>query len=1009
VEVRAVRRRVPSLESGLPESTTRRETPAYELLNPFAQGQLGGLLNVSPDFVITGPGQFSLLGGPASSNQLTLGGVRMPAGMVIGEQRGRVATSPWDVSVGGAAGATVAIEQTPGSRFGSTSAIVRGGASGVTGGGAAAPAGITRPVQATLSSSGARGRFGYSTSLFSARTTVSLPRWSESLQPRTRTVLDSLGALAGTALIQADETTLQYGAITRLDLLAREEQGASRREPTSAQSLTIALTGTSQDGGIRGQFAAGSAATRAQTDVGVLQFDAHRIVARRYRIANTLSATTTGMRLARRSTGPAIQVTDSAFGAVLSAGAAAPVPGSRTTAVELRSQATWFSATNVRRYLVQVQGRHEGMSVDGLDPQSSFLVASPLDLQQGRAVAMARTESAPSARATTVIVAPAASIGIDLGGRGALLFGLRADGWRAMDVIPSRVLQGVALQPRFGFQHALGRRANGRGNWATLRGGAGRFADWPTPGGWAPAWSSNGGGITTCTGAGVAAIDISEPAAVCRSDADIVSPGRLAAATTLRPVTSTRGELTLSINKLVRQLRADVGVTASRFDDVETIFSAHTDGAIRSRLGGDGGRATLVDATAIGADGVVPRAPLPAPAAAPMLASAGRREGIQYRVRLATRDPWARTQLEANYAWNDGRQRAVLIAPPFGSPGVVTAPASGNRHTIAASLGTWLGLAQIRATIIARSGVRFTPTADRDLNGDGVANDAAFVPAAFAASWAAQVPTSLRGCIGGAAGRLFTPNECSGPWSLGSNVFAQMPGRYLGLPRSTEVHLQISNPTSLLAGLGGTGGVNFGTSAFVDPRLTTITGYDATAQRFDAQLLRGFGRPVGLSRTITDPAAIAVSVRIPLGRSSFAKRIDSAMDLLAGDTTAVTRERAAAEVINQLPNVPEVFLAQIRAIRLSEQQRAIVDSLRVAWDEVTPRALATIAPRSGSDAVARAALLVARAHAVARLLEIVTRLKTVLTPGQLAQLEPSEAALLNLRVFRWAEVSAYPL
>lgn len=1010
VEVRATRRRTPSLQNGLPDATTRRETPAFELLNPFGQGQFGALLNVSPEFVITGSGQFSLLGGPAGSNQLTLGGVRVPNGLVIGEVRSEVAASPWDVSVGGAAGATVSVGLSPGSRFGSTYAIARTGAQGVTGGGLAASTGISSPLQGTLSSSGARGRLGYSANLFGARTTVGLPRWAARAPVQTQSILDSLAQVSGTPLLQAEETSQQYGLITRLDLLPRETDAAPSRQPTEAHSLTVALTGTTQDGGTRGQFATASAATRARSDVAVVQLNSHRIIAQRFRLANTLTATTTGERIDRRSTGPAVAVTDSALGAVFVTGAAAPAPSSRTSAAEFRSQASWFSATNVRRYVLQLQARYEGMTIDAVAPQTSFSVASPLDLARGRALSMVRHEAAPAASAATLVVAPAASLGVDLRGRGALLIGVRADAWQATDVLPSGILRGVVWQPRIGFQHQVGQRANGRGSWATLRGGAGRFADWPTPAGWSAAWSSTGSAFSSCTGNSVASIDVTQTAATCRDGADVVTPARLRADPSLRPVTSVRGELTLAITQLVRHVRADVGVAASRYDDVATVFSPYTGGIVRSRLSGEGDRATLVDLSAIGTNGIVPRAQLPLAAASPVLAASGRREGVQYRVTLATRDPWARTQLLANYAWNGGRQRAVLVAPADGAPGLLTAPATGNRHTIAASLGTWLGLAQVRASVIARSGLRFTPIADRDLNGDGVVNDAAFVPADRAESWATLVPSSLRGCVRRAADRLFAPNACEGPWSLGSNVFVQLPGPYVGLPRGMEVSLQLSNPTSLLAGAMASTGISFGTSAFVDPRLTGITSFDRTAQRFESQPLRGFGRPVGLARTVTDPAAVAISIRLPLGRSSFDRRIGTALELLSRDTSAAARARAAGTVVWQLPNVPEVFLTGIaRSMRLTDAQRAAVDSLRVEWAAVTPRALAGLSPRSGADIVAREQLVAARARAVVEMMQIVQRLRSILTPGQIGQLEPYEAALLNLRVFRFSELSAYPL
>lgn len=1002
VEVRATRRRLPALQTGHRETASRSEPPSFELLNPLGLGQLGALLNVSPDFVATAGGGFSLLGGPASANQLTLGGVRMPSGLVIGAAQARIITSPWDVSTGGAAGATISIEPQRGSRFRASHAIVRGGANGTPNFGAVAPAGITTPVQLWISAGGERTRLAYGTDVFAMRDAVNLPRWSRSLSPASQQVLDSLATVSGTALTPPVAESRQYGVISRLDLVPRAKDVRLTRE----DFVTLALTRAERDGGLRGQFAAASAATRATTDVGALQFTSRHFFASRYRLAHILSASTTTDRIQRASRGPSIAVTDSAFGAVLRTGAAAPAAESRTDAVELRTQATWFSAANTRRHLAQLQMRYEGMHVGSVAPHTFFTAASTAALGRGEAVAMLRSDPTAAARAATFIIAPATSVGFDLGERGSFLVGVRADAWRASDVVPSRILRGITIQPRLGFQRDVGSRANGRGARATLRGGAGRFADWPTPGEWSPAWSSTGGGSAACTGTAVARIDITAPSAPCRGTSDVIEVTRLVAANNLQPVTSTRADLSLSINKLVRGVRADVGVAAARYENVALVLSAYTGGSIRGRLAGEGNRALLVEAASIASNGVVPLAALPAAGASSILAPKGRSDGIQYRVRLATRDIWAQTQLEANYAWNDGRQRSVLNAPPDAAPGVIRAPACGNRHTISAVLGTWIGLAQIRAAIIARSGLRFTPLADRDLNGDGQANDAAFVPNELAETWASEVPGNLSRCIRANSGRAFSPNACEGPWSLSSFIFLGMPGGFAGLPTGVELSMQITNPTSLLAGLGVRRGVSLGNSAFVDPRLAQITAYEAGAQRFQSRALSGFGQPVGLTRTVTDPAGIAVSIRIPLGRSSFAKRIDFVSDTLSKDRSTGA-QRAAAEQILNLPNVPELVLTQFTTLQLTGAQKAALNALRTEWLSVTPRAVAGIVQQPVPDHVSRDAVLAERAAALEQFLAIVVQVRALLTPAQLARLEPDEAQTLNLRLYRYAERSSF--
>jgi hypothetical protein len=1005
VRVRATRRRTPSLHADVDgEGTTRLDTP-FQLLDPLTQGSLGAMLGASPDFVATMRGGFSLLGGPAESNQLSLGGIRVPSGMVTGAERPSLITSPWDVATGGAAGASAELRLGPGSGFASSWMIVRSGASGIVGGDRSAASGVTAPLQFTLGSSGTLGRWQYNVSTFASRAAVNLRRWDTSLAPATRQVLDSLARLTNVALIQSRDVSQQYGVLTRIDLPTSDTARDRRRY----DAVTVGLTRTAADGGMRGEFSTASHAVRRIVDVGALQFESVRIVAGTARLATTAAVSQVTGTTARASGAPSVTFSDSSIGATVAAGGAPPEAGTRTIAAEARSQATWFSADNGRRYLGQLQARLEEMRVTSIAPSASFTSASARELQAGQALTLTRTSGAPASSATSLVVSPAASVAFDVGKRGTMLLGARADAWQARDVLKGQMLRGFDLQPRVSLQRQLGRRSRQRGTFATLRGGAGRFVDWPSLEQWSPAWSGGGAAAVTCTGASVPAIRIAEPAQSCTGVSDAVTLDRLEAARTLRPVASTRGELTLSVHQIVPKVRAEFGISAARYARVAVIRSPYFGRAIAGTLAGESGRAVLVPTGTIGRNGVVPLAPLTGTySAAPVLAPDGRRTGVQYRVRLATRDPWEPLQLEANYTWNGGRQTGVSIAPSFGAPGLLTTIASGNRHTLMVSAARWIGVTQFRVNLIARSGLRFTPLADRDLNGDGAANDAAYVPAGQAAEWASDLPSSVRGCVRGAAGRIFRPNECAGPWSISSNAQFTMPGTYVGLPLGTEVTLQLSNPTALLAGLSDGSRVTFGSSPFVDPRLARITGYDDATQRFVSSPLSGFGRAAGLSRTVTDPFQVAISVRLQLGRRALDKRMDASVRLLATDTTQGTRTKAAEQVFAMLPNIPEIFLEYVKGLDLTKEQRDAMLALQNEWAAIPLRTVARIAPRSPTDSAARRELVAARARALDEVMHLVMRLRTVLTPEQLAALEPNAAMMLNLRVFRWAEKSAYP-
>ena len=1005
VQVRATRRRTPGLGGlGSDDRTTRSEAPAFELIDALSKGRIGALLDASPEFVRTASGSFSLMGGPGESNQVTLGGVRMPAGMVTGALNATIATSPWDVSNGGAAGATTNIAIDAGSRFRASYLVLRSSASGVPASGSGAARGLNLPLQLTAVTSGELRVVRYNVNAFASRDAVSLRRWDAALAPATRSILDSIARVAATPLRRAAEVSGQYGLIARFDLANADVAPA----PTRSSYVTTALTRTSDDGGSRGLFSTGSTGATTVSDVAALLFDTRRILGGTYRLLGNTSVSTTASRVQRASDGPSIQFSDSASGAIIATGGAVPQPATRLNAGDARAQLTWYSADNRRRYLLQLQGRYEDMRVGSTPAQSRFVVASSAALASGDAVAMTRTDATAATRASTLVLAPAASVGFDLGQRGSVLLGARVDAWSAWDVARGTRLRGLDVLPRLSFQRRVGKGLRGAGAFGTVRGGVGRFVDWPALQQWSPAWRGASGDVVQCVGAAVPHVDVESVAPACTGSGTLITrTGQAVASPSLAPVSSTRGDLSLQIPRLTRFLRADIGVAASRYDRVPVTESAWFGQSVAGTLDGEGARAVLVAPVRIGADGIVPVAPTAR--AAPVFASSGRSTGWQYRLRLATRDVWARRQLEANYSYNDGRTTTGIIAPARSGPALVSSRSAVNRHTVMASIGSWLGVSQVRATLIARSGTRFTPVADRDLNGDGIANDAAFVPADRAEGWAAALPSSVRGCVRAAAGRILSPNACGGPWTISSMLIAQVPGPQLGLSRHLEVTVQLSNPAALLAPIARSDRVTFGNTAFVDPRLVRVTGFDQSAQRFRTELLQNFGRPVGLSNSVTDPTRIAVSVRIPLGRSSFDRRMDGAVRGLASDTSPASRIKVGAEVIAGLPNVPEVFLKQVTHLQLTREQRAELQSLATTWAGVTPRAIAGILPRSASDLAAREALLSARSRAIAQLVELVRATTRVFTPDQIASLEPFQLTLLNLRIYRWAELSPYPL
>jgi hypothetical protein len=199
------------------------------------------------------------------------------------------------------------------------------------------------------------------------------------------------------------------------------------------------------------------------------------------------------------------------------------------------------------------------------------------------------------------------------------------------------------------------------------------------------------------------------------------------------------------------------------------------------------------------------------------------------------------------------------------------------RHQI--SVGAGLDVRHVALTFfsVVRSGLPFTPVVGSDVNGDGFANDRAFVfdpsrsgDAAFGAqlnSLLASLPRSVRTCLtkqmGAAAGR----NSCEGPWTATMNAKLSTSGYFFKLPRLTDVALNFANPLGgidqLLHGSAHLRG--WGTAASPDPFLYTVRGFDPTSSRFLYQVNPRFGSTRPSLTTLRAPFRITLTASVRLG------------------------------------------------------------------------------------------------------------------------------------------------
>ncbi|MCC7053477.1 MAG: carboxypeptidase regulatory-like domain-containing protein [Gemmatimonadaceae bacterium] len=169
-----------------------------------------------------------------------------------------------------------------------------------------------------------------------------------------------------------------------------------------------------------------------------------------------------------------------------------------------------------------------------------------------------------------------------------------------------------------------------------------------------------------------------------------------------------------------------------------------------------------------------------------------------------------------------------------------------------------------------QSGTPFTPMVAGDVNGDGRANDRAFIPRAGSPALDALVagaPDAVARCLRAQGGQIAARNSCDGPWTQSMQLRLDLPGRLLRLPNRARVALQFANPLGAIdrAVNGADGLRGWGTASLPNPVLLVPRSFEATASRFGYDLNPRFGetRPSRVSRPL-EPYGVTLDVRLNL-------------------------------------------------------------------------------------------------------------------------------------------------
>jgi hypothetical protein len=303
----------------------------------------------------------------------------------------------------------------------------------------------------------------------------------------------------------------------------------------------------------------------------------------------------------------------------------------------------------------------------------------------------------------------------------------------------------------------------------------------------------------------------------------------------------------------------------------------------------------------------------------------------------------------------------------FGDPSVQEV-ARGNldvRHQFVVSGGK--SFAQLGGTTftifgVFQSGYPYTPLIAGDVNGDGRANDRAFVHAPGAALAAgdtllasnmeallAEAPAHARRCLERQLGRAAARSSCEGPWTATANARIDLPLRFLGtgIPNRRRVRVAI-NLANLLGGLdqvlrGSTRLRGWGVVAVPEQTLYTVSGFDPAAQRFRYRVNPRFGRTDLASSILRTPFRATLDFSVDLGRPVEVQQVERF--LAPGRSRPGPKLDSAALHTRYARNVPNVFrlvlrdadslfLTPLQIDALEREERAYLLRVNRLWGEM---------------------------------------------------------------------------
>jgi hypothetical protein len=316
-----------------------------------------------------------------------------------------------------------------------------------------------------------------------------------------------------------------------------------------------------------------------------------------------------------------------------------------------------------------------------------------------------------------------------------------------------------------------------------------------------------------------------------------------------------------------------------------------------------------------------------------------------------------------------------------------------------------------------RSGTPYTPIVAGDINGDGFANDRAFIADPSRAADTA-LATGMRGllasgsgsaraCLREQLGRIADRASCQGPWSAAANLTLLVNPLKVRLPQRANLAFQISNPLTaadvLLHGENKLHG--WGQAAVPANQLLFVRGFDATTRRYRYEVNQRFGA-TAVSQTATRaPITFTAMLRFDLGPTREQQTLTTMLDrgrVLPGQRLPEQIIKAAygtGAIANPLSQIlrdgDSLSLSPRQGDSIAVLNRAYMVTLDSIWAPVA-KFLAAL-PDKYEQREAYRRYKAAREANVDALIALAPAIKSLLTSAQIRALSSTVTPYLDTR------------